>query len=555
MPGGGHGAPAAGPGRTWWRAPLEVAPQVLVFVPILLTWLALFAATSAYQSLEGDAQARRAYAGRSFLELWQGNFGGRLTDWLSFGHVAIYTVIVVSTLIAVTVITDRMRRRDVAADRAARDAERAAARAAEEAARAAEDARRAALARLKPYLVRAQLELNQRRLASPARFAEELSSAAAGLRGLLERALTTQHDTAALARQNRQISAQLATSITELTQSVGKLEAAGQTLEATGQTVSGAATALSQTSSVLLDEVVTRVASASARLDQTVTEVAAKVSDLQRTGKDVLDDVTRRFDAAIAAVNTQIGNAAGKLVDAGDQFAAAIGQSSAEAAARIGQTSQEAADAAQRAFALVGQEVATTAVSLAADLSRTNAELRTILGDLSTGAGDYLTASAGAERSYAANTDRLASAVTSMRDEVDGLRQAVTTVITAQRELTGSLGAAAAGVAEHAGTLTKGVASAEALAALTVQAAHKAASSALAAAAAAEQASASAGSAAAAVAAAARDYAPWPASAPQAREPGPDARAATTINRVADAAADADEMTTSITPLLPATKE
>ncbi|OLT30874.1 hypothetical protein BJF79_37965 [Actinomadura sp. CNU-125] len=85
----------------------DLAPSVLIFMPIMLTWLGLFKATSAYRHSRGDADL----AGMSFLEQWQTGFDGRLGGLFYFDRIALGTLLLICLLITVTVAETATRRR------------------------------------------------------------------------------------------------------------------------------------------------------------------------------------------------------------------------------------------------------------------------------------------------------------------------------------------------------------------------------------------------------------------------------------------------------------
>lgn len=93
--------------RRWTGAVLDLLPAVLIFVPILLTWLGLYKATSAYRHSRGDADL----AGKSFLEQWQTGFGGRLGEGFYFDHIALLTLLAIGILIVISLGQALYRRR------------------------------------------------------------------------------------------------------------------------------------------------------------------------------------------------------------------------------------------------------------------------------------------------------------------------------------------------------------------------------------------------------------------------------------------------------------
>jgi hypothetical protein len=90
---------------------LDLLPAVLIFVPIMLTWIGLYKATSAYRHSRGDA----SLAGKSFLEQWQTGFNGRLGEGFYFDRIALWTLLAIGVLIVISLIQAMLRR---TADRA-----------------------------------------------------------------------------------------------------------------------------------------------------------------------------------------------------------------------------------------------------------------------------------------------------------------------------------------------------------------------------------------------------------------------------------------------------
>ncbi|WP_328970146.1 methyl-accepting chemotaxis protein [Streptomyces sp. NBC_00239] len=202
---------AAPPEAAWWSR-LETFIGALVFVPLLVTWLGLTRATSAYEALVGaDPKA----AARPFLQLWQSGFEGRLTGAFTFGHVALFaSLTILLLLVLVTVHGVRRAKNERRADEVQRIAD-------------------GLLAELVPVLTRAQLLLNERRLSSPQRFAAELAGAAVTLGKLGDKALKvhTRLDAAASAVETAVQSAEerikhVESAVRPLELAVGRVEAA-----------------------------------------------------------------------------------------------------------------------------------------------------------------------------------------------------------------------------------------------------------------------------------------------------------------------------------------
>lgn len=80
---------------------IEVLRNLLVFLPILLTWLSLSAALNAYS----EYVLKTKDGASSFLMLWQSGFSGQLTNWLRFSNVAILDAWIVGLIILLTMIS------------------------------------------------------------------------------------------------------------------------------------------------------------------------------------------------------------------------------------------------------------------------------------------------------------------------------------------------------------------------------------------------------------------------------------------------------------------
>jgi len=330
--------------RRSWRAWLEEAPSVLVFFPVLVTWLGLAAATVAYGRMLGDPATRGEAEGRSFLQLWQEGFAGKLPSVFNFGHMSVVALAAIGLLVGVTVAGVVVRRRDETARSAAATAVRD---------------------RLRASLIRAQLVLNRRRLASPARFAAELSQAAQRLGELLSRTGAAQRSTASLADRNANAAERLTASITELRGAVTQLEL-------TGGEIRSATDTLQSATNVLREDLTTRAAAAATRLetatgsavsrmDTSSDRVAAQVASLRTTAEATLQDAAGRIDQALAGVADRIEASTDALREAGRAYAQTVADSSRQASVDIGQ--------------FYGEAVATAAVSLASRMAQIGADL------------------------------------------------------------------------------------------------------------------------------------------------------------------------------------
>ncbi|ABS03132.1 hypothetical protein [Kineococcus radiotolerans] len=125
----GHDAAGVGQLRRWADADLfevldvdaAVAPltqrrsllrsgslrTILVFAPVMVTWVGLLFAGRAYGDMSAAGEATD---GESFLQLWLDGFGGRTA--FSLDHVAEMAVVLIAGAIAISVATDRRQRAD-----------------------------------------------------------------------------------------------------------------------------------------------------------------------------------------------------------------------------------------------------------------------------------------------------------------------------------------------------------------------------------------------------------------------------------------------------------
>ncbi|MER5490061.1 methyl-accepting chemotaxis protein [Streptomyces sp. NPDC002490] len=277
-----------GPERAVWGV-LEAVLGTLVFVPLLLTWIGLTRASSAYEALIG---ADPKMAARPFLQLWQTGFEGRLTGWSTFGNVALLATGAILVLLVLTAVHGLRRAREDRREAAAQ--------------RTAEDL----LARLVPVLTRAQLLLNDERLTAPGKFTGELSKAAGSLGSLVRRAASTQKELTAAATvvgeavdgaERRLAGVDAATRPIE--QAVGRVEAAVRTAgDGVGKALDGVRTvngevrdALGAAGERVEDSVHTL--GAAQRSFTTATEVA---TDVSARVLDRLGEVTEETARAVA---------------------------------------------------------------------------------------------------------------------------------------------------------------------------------------------------------------------------------------------------------------
>ncbi|MCX5377978.1 methyl-accepting chemotaxis protein [Streptomyces sp. NBC_00091] len=343
-----HAAVSETPEHRAWGF-VEVGIGVLVFVPLLLTWLGLSRATSAYQALIGEDPAAAA---RPFLQLWQSGFEGRLSGWSSFGEVATLATSVICLLVLLAGVHGVRR---ALTERRAEDAQRT-----------ADDL----LARLVPLLTRAQLLLNEQRLSSPQRFAAELTGAAVTLGKLGDKAVRAhrQLDTAAtsIAVAVEQAGSRLASvdaAVGPLEQAVSRVESAVRTsTDEVGKAVAGLAAPLEQNSA--------RVESAVSGSGIMVRQALEDVRAVNGEVRDALGAAGERVEDSVTGLA-----AAQRSFTTGTEVAADV---SARVLSRLGEVTESTAEAvALSQRAVLGLDEQTGALREAAERF---AELAEVMG-------------------------------------------------------------------------------------------------------------------------------------------------------------------------------
>jgi hypothetical protein len=315
------------------RTVLDMAPSVLLFLPILITWLGLAMATRAYGDLMAHPPAGFSLAGKTFLQLWQEGFGGKLAGAFGFSSVAVYTLVAVLLLVIVTVTGGIVRRREETAATAGR----------------AE-----LMHRMIPILTRAQLALGRYRLDASARHAAELYRATGQLAALVERTERTHAAVLDVAVCNRAAAEQLGTSTAALNGVIANLQVTAQQAYLTTDALTDAGVALKR---VVTDH----VSSASALLDETMARAGRQLAESGTAGKGLLEQTGRQVNAVLEGTAERIGEATRALTSAGERFAEAVAEAGTQVAEDVVQTYQHA--------------VAAATVSLSQEMRRTGSEL------------------------------------------------------------------------------------------------------------------------------------------------------------------------------------
>jgi len=136
---------------------LELIPRILIFFPVIWTWICLASASSAFSSLIAEQPSA---AQTPFLTLWHQNFGGYLYSEFSFQHFTIGTVYCLLIIIGTIALLHYFEEKLVNQAAARFDAE---------------------LNEFRLLLSEVDHQLSRHRLQSPARFVAHLSTAAESL--------------------------------------------------------------------------------------------------------------------------------------------------------------------------------------------------------------------------------------------------------------------------------------------------------------------------------------------------------------------------------------
>ncbi|HEY6794029.1 MAG TPA: hypothetical protein VI248_05030 [Kineosporiaceae bacterium] len=386
----------SGPGRvdSRRRTLLAVLPTVLAFLPVLTTWVGLGVASTTYRGLRTDPAWVADHRGQGFLELWQSGFDGHLPTWCRFDVLGGLVGVSVSLVMVLAVLNGWLRRTDELK---------------------AEQAAESLRTRVSWTLTLAQVELNRRRLHSPARFAAELMRAADELRRL-------QRQAADLAQRN-------STAAVELTSSAARLGRAAAQLRDGGGEVRSAVVQLEQTVGAVRTQVIDQISGSARHLQELAAEAAAGISaatqqigpaarsaadalrEIQQTGRSELAALVEGAQATSTRSSALLEETSRELQAAAREHAVALARSSVDAAATIGATYQDA--------------VAAAAVQLADHLDLTSARIESLVERLERGASGYQAASARTAAAAVEHTRAVAEGVSALRTGSAELRSAV----------------------------------------------------------------------------------------------------------------------------------
>ena len=282
---------------------LEALLGVLVFVPLLVTWLGLREAVVAYGELSRDDPKA---ATRPFLQLWQSGFGGHLSTVGRFENVALTTVLLIVLLVLLAVWHARARSR--AEDEEAR-------------LRSADEQLLGSLASL---LTQTQFLLVTHRAVAPQQFGRELSRAAKQLGALTAQAERSHQSLAATGAVVRQATDELRAAALALTAEIPRIGGMADRLEEAVRASQEATVRAGRDNAAAAQGIADRIKAAGATVEtalgtlasaqQTLAEKSEAVAEAsERASKALLDstartneavdgirDATERWDAAAA---------------------------------------------------------------------------------------------------------------------------------------------------------------------------------------------------------------------------------------------------------------
>ncbi|MFC6881409.1 MULTISPECIES: methyl-accepting chemotaxis protein [Actinomadura] len=319
---------------------LAIGP-VLVFLPVLFTWMGLHEATSAYGQVLDDQDVEAAR--RPFLEMWQQGFDGRLPSFFQFNNVAMLTVAAILFLGTWTVGENLLYNRSL--DRAER--------------------RQTMLrARLSRALTETTLYLGQIRMSAPSRFTAELSQAAIQITAIGETVRKAQSDL--------------------MDAVVYALEAA----QKTGDALLSSADEVQSTAKVLdrhFQEINSATATMTVTADSIATKTGQSVEEFRTGVTAALDDELQRLASGIRASVSELRHEVEELVSVSSGITKAIDRST-DSVQTVGSATERTVNT------LVGQLTETlnlTAADFERAFSGASTEIRAALGDWADTAGTH----------------------------------------------------------------------------------------------------------------------------------------------------------------------
>ncbi|MFJ4982464.1 hypothetical protein ACIP9H_01535 [Streptomyces sp. NPDC088732] len=402
-------APSAREARV--RSVLGLLPSLLVFLPLVVTWYGLSRATHAYQELRATGEGRRIADGRTFLDLWQDGFAGHLSGAFTFGAQVWWTLASLGLLVVVTLASGLLRRGQEGT---------------------AEAAVQEAANQLLPLLTETQLHLLPLRLETPARFAAELSGAAARLTTLLEAANRTHAEsrkvtdtTVALLRTAQQDIEKLSSAAGALDVAAARLDRSGDRMAATTERTTVAAEAMGRLVTEDIERARTELAAAA----------GATADDIRRASETSAQRVTTLGDEAVRTVAALSDAATQRMADIGGQVEKALEVTAQQGRQLVGNASAQAGASLTRLL----DEVRVAAAALDRSSSR--------LGAAGGGLSEWLEYTLGEGADRIARTYELAIATAAVElsrrfhEAGGGVESALAALTEAVGRLNGTVGA------------------------------------------------------------------------------------------------------------------
>ncbi|MGH3810948.1 MAG: hypothetical protein ACRDUV_00640 [Pseudonocardiaceae bacterium] len=405
----------------------QILQSVLVFVPIIVTWIGLALATAAYQDMISAPDGTAQVAGRSFLQLWQQGFDGHLAAPFTFFWMAVYTVLALTAVIAVTLRGAWRGRR---------------------AEQLKTSDRQSLMAELIPALVRAQVAACEEQHASPARFADELSGAAGQLGALLDDTLSAQQGLRYFGDLAQRLSQQLTIAATAVESASGEL---GRSADAGRTAMEGTQAALAALKHTVTDH----VESSTQRITAVAEQAALQTEEVGKAGEYLLAEMARRVNEQLATSVERQGRLLSDLTDRVDGAVQALRHACDQLSgagtglsATLGQAGREGAEAIAESYRLA---VATVVTSLGREMTGIGANLAERVEDLQAITERY------AEQTRLASTEQgvhlaaVGRAAATIQDVVRSGAEGLATTLAAAREVTVELRTVAHRLAELRG--------------------------------------------------------------------------------------------------------
>ena len=312
----------------------EIARGVLIFLPLLITWLGIALATRAYSAaLEKSPEL----AGQPFVALWERGFDGAGSFSLPLSTVALLDVIAIAALIAVAVYLQNERARTEI--RQIGDLQRV-------------------RNQLASTLLDASLLLVPAKLASPQRFQVELNESARSMHRLLDQIRGSAESNALASTAAAEATTRLVNSADALTEASTRVEAASDGIASSlgdiRQPVEDLGEAMSELQASTRDQQVA--------LSSVARELIATLGQLQSTAEEADSRAASLSGQLDASVRTHQQYAAelGRGLTDQQALTAALGaatSSLADVHHQIAAGSQAAASSAQQATAASQQFV------------------------------------------------------------------------------------------------------------------------------------------------------------------------------------------------------